>query len=285
MRKVAIVTDTTACIPPVKVEEYGIEVVPVPLVIEGKMYRDGIDITPEQFYDLMHKAKKTPSTSASAPEPYLEAFRKAAKKAAGIICFTEPARFSAMYISAAIAMKTAANSLPGTRIEVIEGTTAAAGMGLVALEAARAADAGRTLEEVKAAATSVMQRTRLYAALDTVQYLVRSGRVPQVAALVNSILAIKPVFTLNHDGAKTVALPRTMKGAIEKMFRLVQHGTARDQPLHVAVMHANALQNATVLKDKIEAGCRCREIYITEFTPVMGAHTGPGLVGVSFWGE
>ena len=285
MKKAAIVTDTTSCIPPVKVQEYGIEVVPVPLIIEGKTYRDGIDITPEQFYDRMRKAKKAPSTSASAPEPYLEAFEKAVKKAAGIICFTEPARFSAMYISATIAMKTAASSLSGTRIEVIEGTTAAAGMGLVALEAACAADAGKTFEEVKAAAIDVMQKTRLYAALDTLQYLVRSGRVPQVAALVNSILSIKPVFTLNNDGAKTVALPRTMKGAIEKMFRLVQQGATKDQPLHVAVMHADALPNATALKERIEAGCNCREIYITEFTPVMGAHTGPGLVGVTFWGE
>ena len=131
----------------------------------------------------------------------------------------------------------------------------------------------------------MMQKTRLYAALNTLQYLVRSGRVPQVASLVNSILAIKPVFTLNHDGAKTVALPRTMKSAIEKMFRLVQSGAAKDQPLHVAVMHADALQNATLLKERIEARCNCKEIYITEFTPVMGAHTGPGLVGAAFWSE
>ena len=76
MKKVAIVTDTTACIPPVKVEEYGIEIVPVPLIIDGKMYRDGIDITPAQFYEMIRKEKKTRNTSASAPEPYLEAFEK-----------------------------------------------------------------------------------------------------------------------------------------------------------------------------------------------------------------
>ncbi len=285
MKKVAIVTDTTACVPAREAAAHGIEIIPVPLLIDDRMYRDGIDITPEQFYALLRKASKTPTTSASAPEPYLNAFIKAVKDAETIVCFTEPAHFSAMYNSATIARQSAASLLPDTRIEIIEGTTAAAGLGLVAMAAARAATAGKTLEETVSAARDTMSRMKLYASLDTLKYLVKSGRVPQAASLLNSILAIKPVFTLNHAEPRTVALPRTMRGAIDRMAKLVGETGGGGQPLHAAVMHADALENATILRERISAEFNCREIYITEFTPVMGAHTGPGLVGVAFYAE
>jgi len=285
MKTAAIVTDTTACVPAPKVAEYGIELVPVPLLVNGKMYRDGLDITPEQFYTLLRETKKPITTSASSPEPYLEAFQRASQQSENIICFTEPAKFSAMFNSATVAKQTAATVMPGVHIEIIEGTTAAAGQGLVVLAAARAAAAGKTAEEVKTIAANVDSKVSLYAALDTLQYLAKSGRVPQAAAMVNSILSIKPIFTLNHADAHTIALPRTMKSALDRIYNLVADTAKGGMPLHVAVMHANAMDNAVILRDRITAQFKCREIYITEFTPVMGVHTGPGLVGAAFYAE
>ena len=285
MRKVAIVTDTTACVPQEQVTRYEIEVVPVQLIIEDKAYRDGIDITPTEFYTMLRKAKKMPSTSSSSPEPYLEAYRNASRKAQSILCLTEPSKFSAMFDSARVAMETAKNTLHDVTIEVLESTTAAAGQGLVTLAAARAAALDKPLAEVKEIARNVMSRVNLFATLDTLQYLVKSGRVPQAAALVNSILSIKPIFTLNHSNAHTVALPRTMKSALNHMLKLMEAAVIKGQPLHVAVMHADALGEAITLKDRISSQFQCREIYITEFTPVMGVHTGPGLVGVAFYGD
>ena len=285
MNKVAIVTDTTACVPPEYVTQFGIEVVPVPLIIEEKTYRDGIDISPSEFYALLRKVKNTPTTSSSSPQPYLNAFCHASLRARHILCLTEPARFSAMYASARVAVETAGETLKGVAIEVMECTTAAAGQGLVALAAARAAALGKTLAEVKKTAGETMSRIRLFAALDTLQYLVRSGRVPQAAALVNSILSIKPVFTLNHSGARTVALPRTMQSAMDRMLKLMDGAVAGGQKLHVAVMHADVLEQAQNFTERITSRFDCREIYITEFTPVMGVHTGPGLIGVAFYGD
>ncbi len=285
MKKVAIVTDTTACVPREEVARYEIEVVPVPLIINGNTYRDGIDITPAEFYDLLREAKKTPTTSGSSPGPYLEAFQNASQKAESILCLTEPAKFSNMFNSANTARQTAAMVLPGVHIEVMECTTAAAGQGLVAMAAAQSAMTDKPLEAVKETAVKVMSKIKLYATLDTLQYLVKSGRVPQAAALVNSILAIKPIFTLNHADAHTVALPRTMKSALERMVKLVGEAAGEGQPLHVAIMHANAMADALTLKDRIAARFNCREIFITEFTPVMGAHTGPGLIGAAFYAE
>jgi DegV family protein with EDD domain len=285
MRKVAIVTDTTACVPQERVSEYDIEVVPVPLIINEKTFRDGIDITPVEFYAMLRRSKKMPTTSSSSPGPYLEAFRNASLKAENILCLTEPSRFSAMYDSALTALQMAKDDLPGVNIDVIECTTAAAGQGLVAMAAARAAFLDKTLPEVKESAQHVMEKVNLYATLDTLVYLARSGRVPQAAAMVNSILNIKPVFTLNHADPHTVALARTMKNALNRILKLMEASVTKGQQLHVAVMHADDREEAEFLKDRIAAQFQCREIYITEFTPVMGVHTGPGLIGVAFYGE
>jgi DegV family protein with EDD domain len=285
MKKVAIVTDTTACVPPEQVAEYGIEVVPVPLIIEGKTLRDGIDISPTEFYTMLRKVKNMPTTSASSPGPYLEAFKNASRKAETVLCFTEPSKFSAMFNSARTAVEMAKNTLQNVAIEVMECSTAAAGQGLVAMAAARAAIEDKALPEVKELAKNIMAKINLYATLDTLKYLVASGRVPQAAALVNSILSIKPIFTLNHADAHTVALPRTMQSAMKHMLKLMEQAASKERPLHVAVMHADAMSQALELKERILSRFRCREIYITEFTPVMGVHTGPGLIGVAFYGE
>jgi DegV family protein with EDD domain len=285
MSKVVIVTDTTACVPREQVVKYDIEVVPVQLIFEDKTYRDGIDITPAEFYSRLRKAKKMPTTSSSSPNPYFEAYRNASTRAKDILCFTEPAKFSAMFDSALVARDIAKESLHNTNIEVLECTTAAAGQGLVALAAARAAALGKPLQEVIDFAKDIMSRVNLFATLNTLHYLVKSGRVPQAAALVNSILNIKPIFALNHKDAHTVALPRTMKSALERMVKLMRSSVTKDQPLHVAVMHADAPEQAESFKNRISSQFNCEEIFVTEFTPVMGVHTGPGLIGVAFYGE
>lgn len=133
-------------------------------------------------------------------------------------------------------------------------------------------------------ARGIMNRVCLYATLDTLRYLARSGRVPQAAAMLNSFLNIKPVFTLNHADPHTVALPRSTKSAIKRILKIMDK-EAEGKSLHVAVMHADALENARELQDRIKDMFRCEEIFITEFTPVMGVHTGPGLLGVAFYSE
>jgi DegV family protein with EDD domain len=285
MSKVVIVTDTTACVPQEYVSGLGIEVVPVQVIIDEKTYRDGIDITPGEFYKLLRQAKKVPTTSSTPPQPYFDAFCHAAPQASGMLCLTEPARFSAMFTSARVAADTARETCKGVEIEVMDCATAAAGLGLVVIAAARTAALGKSLSEVKEIAAEVMSRVNLFATLDTLHYLVRSGRVPQAAALVNSILNIKPVFILNHADAHTVALPRTMESAIDRMLKLMARAMRGRGGLHVAVMHADALEPASAFKDRITSRFDCREIFITEFTPVMGVHTGPGLIGAAFYAE
>lgn len=282
---VAIVTDTTACIPQDRVKEYGIELLPIEVIFGDKVYRDGIDITPTEFYAMLRQADKLPTTSGSLPGPYLEAYRRASQGAGGILCITESSKFSGMFNSARLAGELAKKELPGIAIEVIECNTAAAGQGLVALAAARAAASGKSLADVVEVVRELMHRVYLFASLDTLKYLVKGGRVPQAAALVNSILNIKPVFSVNGGEAHTLALPRSTDSAIKRILKFMKDKIGKGQPIHVAVMHADVIGWAELLKEQVAARFNCAEIFITEFTPVMGVHTGPGVIGVAFYCE
>jgi len=282
---VAIITDTTACIPQEMVKEYGIELVPIEVIFDDRVYRDGIDITPAEFYAKLRQTEKLPTTSGSLPGSYLEAYRQASQRADGIVCITESSKFSGMFNSARLAVEMAKEELPGVAVEVLECSSAAAGQGLVVLAAARAAASGKNLAGVVEVVKELMHRVHLFAALDTLHYLVKGGRVPQAAALVNSILGIKPVFSVNGGEAHTVALPRSTKSAMKRILKLMMKKVGKGQPVHAAVMHADALEQARVLRDQISSRFNCVELFITEFTPVMGVHTGPGVIGAAFYSE
>ena len=281
--KVAIVTDTTACIPREQVEQYAIELVPIDVIFGDKVYRDGIDITPAEFYALLKQADTLPTTSGSLPGPFVEAYRKASQRASSILCITISTKFSGMFNSAQLAIEMTKEDLTGVVIEVLECTTAAVGQGLVVLAAAKAAASGKSLAEVVDTARSVMQRVNLFATLDTLHYLVKGGRVPKAAALASSLLKIKPIFTVSDGEAHPVTNVRTNPGAMKRLLKIMGQKVVKGQPLHVAVMHADALDRAIAFRNQISSRFDCAELFITEFTPVMGVHTGPGVVGVAFY--
>ncbi len=285
MKKVVLVTDTTACVPQELVDQYGIELVPMTIVFEDKTYRNGTDMSPDEFYTLLRQAKKLPTTSHPSPDTFLKAYHHASQIASSILCISVSSKFSATFNSARLAIDMAKKTLPDVAIEVLDSGTAAAAQGFVVLAAAKVASSGGNLAEVTAAARSVMPRVNLFAMLDTLHYLVKGGRVPQAAALVNSLLKIKPLFTLQQGEAHTVALPRTTRSAINRMVKMMQNKAVKGQPLHVAVMHAAAPEEAIALKNEISSRFDCVELFITEFTPVMGVHTGPGLLGIAFYSD
>jgi len=281
--KVAIVTDTTACIPKEQAEKCHIEVAPVNFIFGDKVYRDGIDMTPTEFYTRLQKAEKLPTTSGSLPDPFFQAYLNASQRANSILCITISAKLSGMFNSALMAREMAKESLPDIGIEVLDCGTAAAAEGLIVLAAAKAASDGKDLNEVLEVSRGVMQRVYLFATLNTLFYLVKGGRVPKAAALASSLLQIKPIFTINGGDAKPVTNPRTMRGAIHRILKIMEEKAAKGQPLHVAVMHADAPDKAQDLSNRITVRFDCDELFIMEFTPVMGVHTGPGLIGVAFY--
>lgn len=279
----AIVTDSTACIPGDIAEKFGIEIVPVVFIFGRETFRDGIDMTTSEFYTRLRKAQKLPTTSGSLTIPYLEAYRKASQRANCILCITISSKLSGMFNSARMAREMAQNSLQGVTIEIIDSGTAAGAQGLVVTAAARATAAGKSLSEVIETTKMVMERVQLFAMLDTLNYLVKGGRAPRVAAIATSLLKIKPIITINSGVAHPAANVITTQNALQYLVKIIEEKTVKNSPLHLAVMHADARANAKKVMDEIKKRFKPEEILLCEFTPVMGVHTGPGLVGVAFY--
>ncbi|MFQ5886022.1 MAG: DegV family protein [Anaerolineae bacterium] len=278
MAHVAVVTDGGAAMPPELVEEYDIAVVPFQLMWEGETLRDGIDITPTQFYRRLRTAKSLPTTSQPLAGDFVRLYSELGGEAEAIASIHVAKEFSGTYNTALLAAKQAA-TIP---IEVVDSRTATMGLGFLVLEAARAATKGASLSEVVARVKSLIPKVHVLATLDTLEYLRRSGRVPTLKASLGSMLNIKPVFHLYDGQARLYAQVRSRKRAVQIMVEAMPE-TAERGGLHIAVLHADAPGEAQELKAQILSRFDPAEIYVAEFSPVMGTHTGPGLLGITFY--
>jgi len=279
-RNVVIVTDSNAAVPTDLARELDIRVVPIVMALNGYTFRDGVDITPGEVYRLLRDGTVPPTTSAPSVGDFLRVFALASQTAAGIVSIHLSPKLSATY-SAAVAASHLIDEVP---IRVINCHSAAMGQGFVVMEAARAAAAGSDLETVIARAKEVASKMHLLATIDTLEYLHRGGRIGGAAALLGTVLQIKPVLYVADGHVDVFARPRTKSKAVQIMLQQMAE-QADSRPLHVAILHADAQEEAERLRQTIADQFDCDELYVTELTPVMGAHTGPGVLGVAFYAE
>lgn len=284
-RRVAVVCESTCCLPAALVERYRIGVIPIPFSFGDELFLDGVTITPGAFYARLARDATPPKTSPPSPGDYLDAWRRAAADAGSVVLVTVAGTVSTMQRSALLARDLAAGALPQTQIAVVDSRSAAMGQGFVALAAARAAAAGAPLEAVVAAAERVRDRTHMFVTLDTLEYLARASRIPQVAAFLGGLLAIKPVVRFAGGDIRMVARVRTRRRAVEALIDCVQRAVPDGARVHLAVHHAQAAEEAAALAARLRGLLPCEELYITEFTPVMGGYCGPGLLGVAFYAD
>jgi DegV family protein with EDD domain len=281
MGKVAVVTDSSACVPREVVKQYGIHILPLILIFEDKSYRDGVDITSKEFYELLRKAKKVPTTSSPSPGEYLEAFREVAKQASGIFCLTLPPNLSMAFDSATQAKEMARDSIPQVNIAVLPSRSPALAEGFIAQAAARAAASDKDLSQVVQAAQDMMARANALAVLDTLYYLAKGGRIPKAAAWAGSLFKIKPILDATGD-VRLLERSRTWKRATQRLLYIMRQ-RSEGKPICVNLMQANVPEEAERLKADILSQFDCLEFYVTDFTPVIGTHTGPGSIGLSFY--
>lgn len=285
-RRVSIITDSAACLPGEVAERYGIDIVPMEFIHEGRTYRDGVDITAGEFYGLLAKSKRLPTTSAPSPDSYLRAFKRAAEKSSHILTITPATRFTHAFESAKAAAEMSREKTPAVTVEVLDCGTAAGAQGLIVLAAARAALEDGNPSGPLQAARDLMPRVGLIAFIDTLNYLAKGGRVPHAVAWANSLLRIKPIFELLPSGRGATPLDRVRvrPKAIDRLVQILRQ-RSQGNPVHVIIMHTNVLAEAEELKERISSEFNCAEIYVTDFTPVMGLHTGPGLLGLAFYSD
>lgn len=283
-KSAAIVVDSAASLPAGMVGQDGLYAVPLTLTLGDVSYRDGVDITPTEFYRMLRESSSLPTTSAPPSARYIETFQEAASRYGAILCITTGGRFSASLDAAAVAAQEVQQSLPGVDIRVVDSEAAAGSQGLAALTGWRCVQRGASVQDAEDEVRMVIGRVRLLAFVDTLRYLRRGGRVPHLAHVGASLLRIKPLFELANGEVNTLARPRTRRIAIGRMMELVgERATAG--AMHATVMHADAAEDAEEVRSGIEAGFQCAELFVSEFTPVMGAHIGPGVLGIAFWCE
>jgi DegV family protein with EDD domain len=274
---VAVVADSAANLPEALAKDLRIEIVPMYLRLGRAVYRDGIDLTPSDFYRRLEQHRETASTSTPSPGDFLEAYRRSSQDE--IVCVTVASGMSAAHQQATLA----AERFDG-RVEVVDSGTASMAEGFVAVEAARVAMTGASLAEAAQRARAVAVRARLYATVQTFEFLRRSGRVNKLQAYAATMLDVKPVFRFEAGEAAAVGRPRTRRRALSRMIdaSLEEIG---DRRVHLAAIHAVAPEDAAMVMERIRDAANVVERMLVEVTPVIGAHVGPGLVGTAFYCE
>ena len=283
MSKTAVVTDSIACLTKEHAQKYGIRIVPINIFFEGKIYRDWIDLTAAEAYKFLDKAPQFWKSSAPSPEEFLKAYQELSKYAQNILVITLSSKLSMCYSSAQTAKEIAKEQLPQVTVEVIDSETVTAAEGLIALAAARADAEGKAFADVIATAQKVKERVKFIILLETTRHVYRTGRIPKIASQIGSVLPVKPILTVSHGLVRFVNASRTKPNGIEKMLRMMREQVGTSEPIHVAVMHADALKEAQELKERIAKEFNCAELFITDFSPIMGYATGRGTLGLAFY--
>jgi DegV family protein with EDD domain len=278
LKNVAIVTDSTAGLPAELVEELGIHVVPVFLIQGGRAFLDGVDITATEVYRRLRAGQEAFTSAAPSIPEFLKVYRAAAQGASGVLSIHMSPKLSSTY-GAALA---ASEQVDGVPIVVFNCNSAAIGQGFVVLEAARAAAAGASLGQTVRRAEEMSAKIQFLFTLDTFEYLRKSGRMGGVAALLGEMLQVRPVLYLPRGTVEVFARPRAKPRAIQLMLQQMA-GQPQDRPMHAAIAHADVRQEAEDLRRTVAERFDCAELLLTEFTPVVGAHTGPGLLGIAFY--
>ncbi len=285
--KVAVITDSIACLTRELVEKHKIVIAPLPIRFGDKLYLDWVDITPSQAYELFLKNPDSFQAAGASPGSFLDAYREASKQAKNILCITVSAGLSGANEAALKAKEYIKKELPRLSIEVIDSRTATASEGFIALAAARAAQAGKSLAEVVEVAREMKEKVTWVVFLDTLKHVYRTGRIPKAAARAGSMLNIKPILTMSPTTSGLIRFTGaalTKGGAIERMIKIVKSKVGQS-PVHMAVMHAYALDDAEKIKERVASEFNCTELWITEFSPLMGYATGTGSLGLAFYKE
>ncbi len=285
MDRIVVVTDSVSCLPQELVQKYNISIVPAGnIYYEGKTYRDWLDLSYQEAYRILENSPRDFFTGPTSPGEFVEVFRQLSQDYNVIIYISLSSKLSTLFNSARVARDLAKKELPQNRIEIFDSSTATAAQGFIALAAASAAQQGKSLEEILRKAREVKSKVDLFYVLDTVKYVYRSGRIPHPVARVGSRLNVKPLVTIKKGSAQLLGLVRNKNRGIESLLRIARDRIS-SHPVHIAILHADAPDEAAVLKQKIQSEFNCTEIWVSVFSPLMVYVTGKYVLGIAFYIE
>ena len=270
-RSFAVVTDSTADLPHEWRERYGIEVVPLKVLFGKETFRDGVDMNNEEFFRRLAASTSLPTTSAPSPGEFADVYRRLARDHDGCISIHIGAQLSAT----AEAARVGASSVDGFKVEVVDSQTVSMPVAFLC----RVAAEYETLEAATAAVRSRVPKTRVLALLDTLRYLEMGGRLSRAQAMIGTMLDLKPLLLVANAEIKPVDRVRTRSRAIPRMVDYFKG----DLPVeHMAVMHAQAADEAQQIADALRKDLPGREVTVGQIGCVLGTHTGPKALGLVY---
>ena len=281
LAKVALVTDSGANIPRELLEKYPIHTVPFNLIWGSKVYRDGVDIQPQEFYERLTHSKEMPTTSQPSPEAFRHLYTHLLEKGYEILSIHTSSLLTGTMDSAIQAVKT----LAGAPIELVDSRTTAMEMGFHVLSAAQEAVKGAALSVCKTVAEKAREYSGIYFVVNTLDYLQRGGRIGSAAAFFGSAFKIKPILHLQAGRIEVVSKVRTTQKAIEKMMDIVEQKVGKNTPIKLSALYANEPERATSLLEQMSQRFLpgfVKEAFCAGVSPVIGTHTGPDGVGLAY---
>jgi DegV family protein with EDD domain len=280
-RRIAVVTDSTSDLPQELAKEHGIRIIPQVLIMGTKTWRDGVDIDPPAFYELLQTSPDFPASSQPSVDDFREAFEELAKDADGIAAILVSDELSGTINSARMAKE----SLPDVPIEIVDTRSVSAQLGFIAIAAAQAAAAGADLQTVADTARAMIGKVGVYFVVDTLEYLHRGGRIGAAARLFGTALNLKPLLAIKDGMVHPVTKVRSRRKALATLFQLLDEELAGKEGIHMAVLHVAAPEEAARLAEQLVERFHPVEMLHTECGPVVGTHAGPGTVGVVYYSE
>ena len=281
MNKVAIVTDSTAYIPTDLLDQYSIRVAPQVLIWGNETLLDGVDIQPDEYYRRLKTAKIMPSTSQASPKSFTEIYKQLLDEDYQILTVVLSAQLSGTLTSA----EQAKEFFPDAPIEILDSYTTAMAMGFQVLAAARAAQKGASLEECKAVVEEARKHVGVIFAVDTLEFLHRGGRIGGGTRLLGTALTIKPIFEISGGRVEPLEKVRTRKKSLTRLIEIMEGCIDKQQPVHLATLHANAPEEAKWLSEEANKRFNVSENVFSTVSPVVGTHAGPGTVGLAWMVE
>lgn len=280
---IGVLTDTTASIPDQLVQKLNLEIVPYYVHRGLETLRDNIDVKPKEFTGWLKSATKLPTTSNPAPGDYLTGLGNLAQRVKEIVVLTMTSKGSGAYQSCLAGVSILKEQFPDVRVEVVDTLQVAMSQGWAAIEAARAALAGLDLAQVVQKARQVAQSGTMIQTADTLRYLYMGGRIGKAKHLMGSLLSIKPLIGMQDGVIVAMGTARSRLKAYRRMVNLMQQQVGEGARIKVAFTHVAALEQAEKLRELVTARFECVEVIVTELSPALAVHTGPGTVGVNFF--
>jgi DegV family protein with EDD domain len=284
MSNVAIVTDSCASIPEALIDSLSIHWVAYYIHRGEEVLRDLVTIQRDEFLKWMETARSLPTTASPGPGDYLSTYESLARQGKQeILSLHMTSKGSGAYQAACVAQSMARESLPDVRIEVVDTRNVSLGQGWMVIEAARAAMAGKNLDNLMALVQRMIPITHMIQTADTLKYLYMGGRIGRAQQMVGTLLNIKPLIGMEDGVIVALGKARSRLNAYKMMVEMIERVAGFGGKIKIAYVHAGALSEVEKIRDLVEARLTCVETLVAELSPALAVHSGPGTAGLCYY--